>query len=246
MSTSQAPSSAHRPPGSRLPADKRPSHLRGPQGPARPVLSPPRAPPPPFTLLHKGLLAVIFQHARFSPAPGPLHGLFSPPETTFPRPLQGLLPCFSQYLAQTSPLQISCSPDHLTPECPPNSRPLSPPSGFLCLPALGPTPPVYHLSMPPVTGHQVCPATCRAVCSAQGSVPQRGAGGLRRSLCDHCLPGAQGRAAPHDSEQMRQYEAVEPRSSTGARAHSLPISWNGLATGAKFPWARAPRSLGPP
>lgn len=47
MSTSQAPSSAHRPPGSRLPADKRPSHLRGPQGPARPVLSPPRAPPPP-------------------------------------------------------------------------------------------------------------------------------------------------------------------------------------------------------
>lgn len=49
-----------------------------------------------------------------------------------------------------------------------------------------------------------------------------------------------------DSEQMRQYEAVEPRSSTGARARSLPISWSGLATGAKSPWARAPRSLGPP
>ena len=45
VSMSQAPASAHSPPGSHLPADKSPSHLRGPQGPVRPVLSPPRLPP---------------------------------------------------------------------------------------------------------------------------------------------------------------------------------------------------------
>lgn len=94
---------------------------------------------------------------------------------TFPRPLQGFAPLLQPIPGLDMPLQLSCFPDHLTQDCPPNSRPLSPPSGFLCLPALGPTlVPVCHLSISPVTGHPGLPCPCRAVWSAQGSRPQRG------------------------------------------------------------------------
>lgn len=41
--------------------------------------------------------------------------------------------------------------------------------------------------------------------------------------------------------KARQYEAVEPGSSTGARALKCPINWNGLATGAS-PLGQAPQS----
>lgn len=156
------------------PWGKNSSPPSAPQGPASPAPVPP-CPPLAHSAPDTGASLLFFQHTRYSPAPGPLHGLFSPHEMTFLRPLQGLLPCFSQYLVQTSTHQISCSPDHLTPDCPPNSRPLSPPSGFV-FQHWAHLVPVYHLSISPVTGHQVCPVTCRAVWSAQGSIPQRGRG----------------------------------------------------------------------
>ena len=106
------PSSAQNPPW--LPSHSRarpkPASRYGPQGPAHSALSPPC---PHLLLSSRSLLSShLFQHARYSPAAGPLHG-----QAPFPRILHG------------SSLPAASLPDHsiLTGTSTPTRHSLAPP-----------------------------------------------------------------------------------------------------------------------